>query len=86
MPAPAIATSDGSMWICRCTTNPANTSDQDERALHEQLGIADRFAFVQRHDVGDPLGIGDEEAREQARQHRDEGDEDEQHRRAPCWR
>ena len=59
---------------------------QDEPALHQQLGITDRFAFVQRHDIGDPLGIDDEEAREQARQHRYQGDEHEEYRRAPCWR
>ncbi len=30
--------------------------------MDQQPGIADRFPLVQRHDIGDPRGIGGEEA------------------------
>ena len=62
--------------------------DEDQRqhrpAFGQQAGIADRLAFVQRHDVGDPVRVDREGPSEQDRQ-----DEHEHHQRndrqwGPC--
>ena len=47
MPAPGIATRDGSMWICRLRDKAGEYRDQHGPALDEQPGIADRFALFQ---------------------------------------
>ncbi len=55
--------------------------NENDSALDQQSGIANRLTLLERHDVGDPIGIDTERTAEEPRQHRDEHRDDDEHDR-----